>query len=365
MGTIIQHPSLYLKQQEIAVIRGYAAAAEAAGELMEEQIALAIEQRWFTMLTPAVYNGLEKALPEVVKLEEAIAWADGSMGWVVTLCSGAGWFGGFMNRNLATAVFGDANACLAGSGAATGTAEETAEGYQVSGKWWHASGAPHNTVFTANCRMLKNGEPVIDNEGQPVIKAFAFMRSEVNIISTWQAFGLIATASHAFEVNELQVPEERMFSIDAHVTVTDGPLYQYPFLQLAEVTLAANLSGMAMHFIEEATLLLSKRPDTGNTSIEQHTLMQAQDNMVACRRLFYTALDESWQQLVNDRFVTENCLQRVSETARKLAAQSRKSVEELYPFCGLVAADKNTIINRIWRDLHTASQHNLLVYPRK
>lgn len=363
MSTIPKHPAAYLPPQHIAVIREQAKVAEETEQLTEAQVLLALQERWFTMLAPAVYNGGEKALPDVVRLEEAIAWTDGSMGWVVTLCSGAGWFGGFMNTQLAHAVFADPNACLAGSGAATGIAEESEEGYLVSGKWWYASGAPHNTVFTANCRMVKNGLPLTGNNGEPLIKAFAFMRNEVNIVRTWQSFGLVATASHAFEVKELYVPANRLFVIDDHAAVTEGTLYRYPFLQLAEVTLAANLSGMALHFLEEAALLIKQKNGT-SPGVEHTMLQKAFLLMDECRQLFYAALDASWKQQ-QEGHIPEEILQRVSFTARELAMQSRKLTEELYPFCGLIAADKHTEINRIWRDIHTASQHNLLVYPRK
>lgn len=363
MSTIIQHPSACLLPEQVTLIRSFARTAEEAGQLTEEQVSLAVQQRWFTMLAPAVYNGDEKPLPEVVRLEEAIAWADGSMGWVVTLCSGAGWFGGFMNTALANIIFTAAEACLAGSGAATGIAEKTEDGYRVSGKWWYASGTPHNTVFTANCKLVSNGVPLTGDNGEPLVKAFAFFRSEVEIIPTWQSFGLVATASHAFEVKELSVPENRLFTIDASEAITKRPLYQYPFLQLAEVTLAANLSGMALHFMEEAILLIVPKSDA-EPGVEHETFKNECLAIEKCRQSFYAALDTSWQQQMEGN-VTEALLQQVSETARGLAAQSRIAVERVYPFCGMAAADKQTEINRVWRDLHTASQHNLLAYPRK
>jgi alkylation response protein AidB-like acyl-CoA dehydrogenase len=363
MNTLLQHPSAVLLPAFTEQIRADAEQAEREGALTREQLALAIEQQWFTMLAPDVYGGLEKDLPNVVRLEEAIAWADGSMGWVVTLCAGAGWFGGFMQAAFAKEIFADKAACLAGSGAPGGVAEIVEGGYVVSGKWWHASGAPHNTVFTANCRLHKNGMPLLDENGQPVIKAFAFLRSEVTVMATWHSLGLVATASNAFEVTNLKVGEERVFVIDKAVTVTPGPLYRYPFLQLAEVTLAANISGMAVHFMEEAEQV------TGYTEKElpavvQQILMEEAAALEAARKVFYSLLDASWQEQLSTSAVQEVLLQQVSEAARALAVQSRTAVDKVYPYCGLAAADKRSVINRVWRDIHTASQHNLLLYPR-
>ncbi|BAV09861.1 Acyl-CoA dehydrogenase [Filimonas lacunae] len=363
MTNQLHHPSVCLTPEQTTIIRNNVHKAEAAEQLQPEQIALAVEQRWFTMLVPLQYNGLQKALPEMVRLEEAIAWADGSMGWVVTLCSGAGWFGGFMQPSLADAVFANPHACLAGSGAATGTAEETAEGYLVSGKWWHASGAPHNTVFTANCRLVKEGKVLTDAAGQPLVKAFALMREEVTLIPTWQSFGLVATASHAFEVQQLLVPANRLFAIEPDAAIIKAPLYQYPFLQLAEVTLAANISGMALHFIEEAEAIVQQKNEKEQPVAQQY-VRDAQEMMEQARRIFYTSLDASWQQQVFTGEVSVEALQEISVAARTLAAKSIQAVQMLYSYCGLAAANKHSVINQVWRDIHTASQHSLLVYPR-
>src|SRR5689334_13367864 len=134
-----------LNGQEKALIIGSAAAAEAARFLLPDQQALIHQHGWLKMLAPRTAGGAEMPLPQVVRLEEAIAEADGSVGWVVTLCAGAGWFAGFLSPVLAREVVAAPGLCLAGSGAATGVAERTAEGWRIEGRWAHATGAPHAT----------------------------------------------------------------------------------------------------------------------------------------------------------------------------------------------------------------------------
>lgn len=378
------HPSEHLQAEWIEIIRNASAIAEQQGSLTPSQLRLAYTQQWFSMLVPEVYGGKMLALPDVVKLEEAIAWADGSMGWVVTLCSGAGWFGGFMSESLARQLFHSAESCLAGSGAATGTAELLPGGYRISGKWWHASGAPHNTVFTANCIITENGQHCLNSDGSPVIKPFAFLRNEVTIIPTWNCFGLIATASHAFEVIDLEVSSDRAFAIEENAVHIDAPLYRYPFLQLAELTLAANISGMAIHFIDEAVAIIPLKKEK-EQQLLQMAVQKAIENIDVARQSFYAAIDRSWSQLTDYFYKQQkvnlqatdpsqvleqqlnmgpDLLQELSSTARALASICREQSDDLYPYCGLIAADKDSVINRVWRDLHTASQHSLLVFPR-
>jgi alkylation response protein AidB-like acyl-CoA dehydrogenase len=355
----VTHPQNIISQEWLQKIRSYSAAAEAARQLHPEQLALVYEQRWFTLLTPAQYGGLEWTLPDVVQLEEAVAWADGSLAWVLTLCTGAGWFGGFLQPGLASRLFALPHVCLAGSGAATGEAAITSGGYLVNGSWLHASGAPHATAFTANCVLTRNGQPLHDDQGKPVIRPFVFLKEEVRVQPTWQSFGLVATASHAFTVNNLAVPEERCFLIEAASAYSNGPLYQYPFLQLAELTLAANISGMCLHFLDEAALLLQRKE---KATAAMPVLEKARHTIETRRAVFYEALQLSWQQLVQNKHIAYTTLQAVSTAARALAKEARSSVDELYPYCGLAAAATGSMINQVWRDIHTASQHSLLVY---
>jgi small-conductance mechanosensitive channel len=79
------------------------------------------------------------------------------------------------------------------------------------------------------------------------------------------------------------------------------------------------------------------------------------------RTLFYKTIEQAWNQLAIDSEISPSVLQQVSEESRNLAIQSREIVDRVYPYCGLYAANPETEINRVWRDLHTASQHSLLV----
>ena len=142
--------------------------------LHAEQLEIIYKQKWFKLLVPEVYSGRQVTLPELVRLQEAISWADGSTGWVVTLCSGAGWFGGFIDPEISQQIFNSNTVCLAGSGAVGGTAEITPGGYLVNGTWKYASGAHHASHITANCSVIKNGEPVLTDSGEPLVLPFIF-----------------------------------------------------------------------------------------------------------------------------------------------------------------------------------------------
>jgi hypothetical protein len=155
--------------------------------------------------------------------------------------------------------------------------------------------------------------------------------------------GLVATGSHGFAVRDLVVPAERMFRIDVEAAVDDDPLYRYPFMPLAEATLAANMSGMARHFLDCCLEMGvgGEDPETAILELDEK------------RTIFYMELDHSWRR-------GEGSQEGVGRASRALAAHCLYWVDKLYPQAGLGAARVDSVINRVWRDLHTASQHPLL-----
>src|SRR5258708_16561919 len=161
MENIVPHPSTFIDEADVNAIRNAAAEAERMGMLHPEQLRVVYKREWFKLLVPRVHTGRQITLPNLVRLQEAISWTDGSTGWVVTLCSGAGWFGGFIAPEVAHRVFNDPNVCLAGSGAAGSTADIATKGYIINGTWKYASGAHHATHITANCIIKKDGEAVL------------------------------------------------------------------------------------------------------------------------------------------------------------------------------------------------------------
>ncbi|MES2265210.1 MAG: acyl-CoA dehydrogenase [Bacteroidota bacterium] len=363
MPAKLNHPSTLLKPEWVELIRRYAPEAEALGKLHPEQLELVYEQQWFNLLSPKQYGGLGTPLPNLIKIEEALAWADGSLGWVVTLCCGAGWFGGFIDPNIAQQIYNDKRACLAGSGAPTGTATITGEGYTINGSWKYASGVHHATHITVNCNIMDGDKPVLNAEGDQLILPFVLNREDVRLISGWKYIGMIATGSDAYGVDNLYVDKNRCFEIDPAAAIINSQLYTYPFMQLAEGTLAANISGLAVHFIDlckaafdfKATNI--RRVNAANVLVMDEALQAATALHNQARASFFYAVEASWN---NPK--SEALLKAVSNTSRVLAKIARESVDELFPYCGLLAASPDTEINRVWRDLHTASQHSLLTF---
>ena len=341
-------PASVLPSETIDSIRKHSMEAERQGNLAPEQLELVYKQKWFHLFVPEEYGGLALSLPEAVRLEENIAYADGSVGWVVTLCAGAAMFIGYFDKALADEIFTDENVCLAGSGKANGTATRVGDRFEINGSWPYASGARHATHFTANCFINGGGK----------IQSFVFKKDEVTLHRNWKYLGLNATAGDSFSVNKLVIPANRTFIIDPRHAKLAHPVYRYPFLQLAISTIAANISGMCRYFFDLAEQLLANKQ---SSSQALQFIVSGLAEMDLLRKVFYFALDDSWFNHVTGAGITTLQLTAVSQASLQLAQQSRNLVNQLYPYCGLEAANTDTTINQVWRNINTASQHTLLV----
>lgn len=410
--TLKEHPGRQLKKSWIEHLRVDGPAAEAAGRLTSRQMALFYDQGWFKALAPKCYGGLQWDLSRIVRFEEAIGWAEGSAGWTFTLCSGAGWFGGFMEAGFANKVFGPKKACLAGSGAIGGTAVAGHGGTLVAdGSWKYATGAPFATLFTANYqfsedrktkgkknkdqRSQQNQKGLTDNN----IFTYGFLPGEVSVENNWTATGLKASASWAFSVRQVALKPRRGFAIDPDSPVVDEVLYRFPFMALAEATIAANLSGMALHFLEEAEKLWIKQGKmTGGKTKRDKMAGKAStaalgldyvrylDRQAAKWQAASTALHQSvgslesvlkdgWQKNLSyirknnkpsrswkNITATKRYAQKaraVSIAAQQLAKVCRRIVFDVYGHTGLSGASQAAPINKVWRDFQTGSQHAL------
>ncbi|MDP4284735.1 MAG: acyl-CoA dehydrogenase [Bacteroidota bacterium] len=361
----IPHPSFFIDTQLTDTIRHFARDAEGLGRLHPQQLSIIYEQKWFNLFVPTSYGGLHLSLPEGLKIEECLAWADGSTGWTVTLCSGANWFIGFLQKAIAEIVFNTNKVCLAGSGRASGIAKIVGEDYEITGNWNYATGTAHATGFTANCMIEKDGEIIKNEDGSPMVSSFIFLREEVTIHENWNCLGMIATSSNGFEIKALRVKKNRRFEIDPNEAILNSPVYQYPFLQFAEATLAVNSSGMAHRYFDLCEALVKERQERKdfNTPLNPlaNLLGEAKIQMEGTRELFYHTAQLSWEEYINSKTCSSGTLKKVSKTSRELASKARHLVDELYPYCGLKAANPSTEMNRVWRNLHTVSQHPLLL----
>src|SRR5690606_5857792 len=89
------------------LLRAQATVSEASGKLSKDLLELVYDHKWFKLFVPKIYGGLALSLLDGLLVEEALSRINGSLGWTVTLCSGANLFIGFLDQTLADRLFHD------------------------------------------------------------------------------------------------------------------------------------------------------------------------------------------------------------------------------------------------------------------
>ncbi|RED64620.1 acyl-CoA dehydrogenase [Cohnella lupini] len=324
------------------------------------------EEKLFKLFVPKELNGRMLPLPEALRVFERASWADGSFGWLVTIGSGGGFFSATLPPEQSKLLFGHDKAVVAGSGHANGIARPVQGGYVVDGQWKYCSGSTYASLFTANCKIE-------DGSGKnAVIRSFAFLPEQVEIIRDWNAFGLKATESHSIRVTEAFVPVERTFDImsDPHY---DDPIFRYPFLPFAQTSFAAVCLGICRHFLEEARAFATAKLADGTNVRPQHpqrmeklirTLGEKETGLQAVADELYETVERTWTEFIKQGSMEDRMEIEIDEICRRLSIDALAYAHAIFPLLGMPVLMEDHALNRIWRDLHTVTQHSVLVHGR-
>ncbi|MGV8813603.1 MAG: acyl-CoA dehydrogenase [Gelidibacter sp.] len=297
---------------------------------------------------PKNYGGLEASLSDGLQKLKTLALTDGSMGWTITLCSGANYFIGNLNKDVAEEVFmSSERPILGGSGGVFGTAEKLEKGYKISGKWRYATGAPYLSHFTLNARIMQDGKELMESDGSPKIRSFVIPKEKVQIISDWNTMGLVATATDSFEVHA-EIDEKYCFQYN-HFNLPQ-PIFKIPFSLFADLTLWVNYLGMAKHFLEEAQTILPKEALENLTKI---VFITNQD--------IFQFSEEIESVIQKSESFTEAYIQKVHSQATNSVSRISRLIIEVYPKLGIKASRTDHQLNQIFRDYFTATQHHIFL----
>ena len=333
-------------------------AAEQRARLPAEIVGPLLHEGFFRLWIPASAGGLELSLADALRIYEAAAALEGSLGWAVMIGAGGGLFAAWLPPEGAQELFAPTAALVAGSGAPSGFAERVPGGYRVRGAWRFASGAHYASVFTAACVVTAGGNPEPDAQGRPLIRAMSIAPADVRILDTWDSTGMRATGSHDFEVRDALVPEHHSFSVLTDAPRAPGALYRLPFAVLTELPVSAVGLGIARLALREFAL-------SGIRSAAASTrFAQAQAVLVMAAAAVAQLAEEAWQTVAQGGRLDAAQLARITATCCLSQEQLRQAIGALASVAGMRAIERRSGFSRAWRDLQTLGAHGSLAPQR-
>lgn len=318
---------------------------EENGRIPEVWLEWFYRTKLFKFFVPSEFGGLEAPLPLALRTYEALSALDGNLGWLAQIGAGGGYFVPSFTHEVASSLFSNPKAVIAGTGFPAGSARKVPGGYLVSGMWKYASGAQYASLFTASALLLEENEEVQASK----IRAFAFEPSQVSIIYDWDSFGLKGTSSHSFAVKDLFVPEEHSFIVGEVRHAYPYPLYRFPFDAFAVLSIGAVCIGLARGFFDRLSELYLHR--------QFAYISSAEEMMSRLRERFFREADRAWAEVAKGEALHEERSKEVGKAVIETAHEMRRIVQEIFPKLGMSVLKEENPLNRVYRDLETACHH--------
>ena len=194
----------------------------------------------FGMVMPRAWGGPELDLLAQLRVIEALAMADGSVGWCAMIGCDSGYVSAFLDQDVARTMYSDILVATGAAATPTGKALRVPGGYQVGGRFPFVSGCHHCEWLWLGCTVIEDGTPRVDSDDVPETRQCFVRTSRCEILDTWHTTGLRGTGSNDIVVHDVYVPAEQTFSFqDPALIKRPGPLHAFPFMFVAKGPAAA------------------------------------------------------------------------------------------------------------------------------
>jgi alkylation response protein AidB-like acyl-CoA dehydrogenase len=315
---------------------------------------------------PARYGGGEHHLQEVIDAIERLAYHDGSTSWCAMIAATTGLAAAYLPPEWAERIYGDPTAVTGGFAMPVGTATPAEGGLIVTGRWQWGSGTHHCSWIGGGCWITgSDGKPTPRPDG--LLAPFVmFERDQVQIHDTWRVAGLKGTGSNDFEVREAFVPEGRWANFAGAEPLIDGPLYRFPFLGALALGVCAVSLGLARRAEDELVEIAGGKKPAGSSRtlaerpVVQAAVARAEANWRAAGALVREVVGEAWEDAAAGRPLPDEHRRRLRLAATNATWRSVEAVDLMYHAGGGSSIHETSPLQRVFRDVHVASQHGMV-----
>lgn len=321
----------------------------------------------FRMFVPQSRGGLEFDLPAALGVFTALAKIDGSIGWTAIIGSVGAIFAPSLPSEIYERVYRDGpDVAFAGSIAPMGTAEASAGGWRVNGRWPFASGCEHAEWMVGFCRMTEDGKPLCDEKGQPRIRGVFLPAHDWQIEDTWYTMGLKGTGSHHMCLKDKLVRDEHFVDLENSRPCVPGPLFQDvpPLLPLFPSSFCL---GVAEGAVDDLVALAQSGRQQFRAAVPlqeseifQFELGHVTADLKAARSMLATQAASHWHHAKAGTLQDPAMQVEAMQTGIWVATTCRSVAEACFRLAGGSAVYDSSPLQRRLRDMQTAGQHAIV-----
>lgn len=320
---------------------------------------------FYRMCVPEAYGGLELPPARTMETIETLARADAASAWVVFIGATSGTVLSMLPADSAREIFATKQTMLAGVFAPRGKAIPERDGFRVEGQWQWGSGTQNADWVLAGCQVIRDGEPELLRNGTPRSRMMIVPAREIDFLDTWYVSGLAGTGSTDFAIRDRFVPDRRAVGIGVDAPL-DRPLYQFPQFGLLGMGIAAVALGLARAAIDELVEIAGGKTPTGSTrplatrSSAQADVARAEALWRSARAYYYETIEAAWQSALAGGRIDTIARRDIRLATTHATRASAEAVDLMYHLAGGTSVYRRSPLQRIFRDVHVATQHMMV-----
>lgn len=322
------------------------------------------EAGFYRMCVPQSLGGLEQAPAITMETVEILARADAAPAWVTFIGATSGTVLALLPDSTAREIMATPETMLAGVFAPRGKAIVVDGGFEVAGQWQWGSGTQNADWILAGCQVIRDGKPELLSNGTPRSRMMVVPAADVEFLDTWHVSGLSGTGSTDFAIRDRFVPNKHAagFGVDGPLP---RPLYQFPQFGLLAMGIAAVAMGLARAAIDELVDIAGGKKPSGSArplaarAAAQSEVARAEASLRSARAFYYEAIETAWQEALKGGLSTDSRRDIRLATTHATHA-SAEAVDRMYHLGGGSSVYRTSPLQRIFRDVHVATQHMMI-----
>lgn len=346
-----------------------AAASEEARTLCPEAVGAFWDSGLMQFMNPREAGGNEPSLRELIDTWQELAWQDGSTGWIgiANLPSAA-----FAAAYLPEDGFGEVftahgnRSTLGGQFAPNGLGQRVEGGYRISGNWSFGSGTGHSNFVVGGFIPMHDGEMQMGALGMPEMYVAVFPSEEINFTDGWFVQGLKATGSYDYNVQDVFVPDRRVFPLFTREPKRGGTLYRFGVMPLTAAGHAAWALGVARSMLDDVRVLAKEKIRMGDMATLAHrttfqrNLSHHEGMWRAARALIIDTFERAETELAGGTDITPAMRAELRVAATYATEACREVAQWVHLAAGTSAIREGSRLERAFRDMYTGTQHTFI-----
>ena len=320
----------------------------------------------FRILVPRKFGGHEAGIRTYTDVVAEISRGCGASGWVAFISDATDWLVAQYPDDVQAEVYGASpdTRIIGIFDEANGRTTKTEDGFILNGQWGFGSGSHH-------AQWIALGAPLSDPPGDAGLMLVP--TSKLTIKDTWYVAGMRGTGSDTVVASDVFVPQRYVFPwgialSNQHRQHASGTYYGSSFMPTLIHMLIAPILGLAQAALDQTIERLNRGKKVSYTAYSDSrqaviTQMQVAEAATLTNAAF--VLMREWADRIDAAALAREDFDYLTRAQIRndvgyAVRLCRNAVDRLLDAQGASAFANSNPLQRIWRDLETASRHAIL-----